>query len=130
MFAENPDSGFEALLHRTSPVVHRTPPYELANLKNSIIKFTALSKVQDPMVHQTLAPTTSLAFKCGPCPHHRIGNKFSWADPQIFLRSPWHLCPLELEAEDSSVVAPKPGRNIAASAAGFPCHHSEWNESI
>jgi hypothetical protein len=40
---------------------------------------------------------------------------------------------LELEAEDNSAAAPKsgkPGRNIAASAAGFPCHQSEWNESI
>jgi hypothetical protein len=37
---------------------------------------------------------------------------------------------LELGAEDSSVAAPKPGRNIAASVADFPCHHSEWNELI
>jgi hypothetical protein len=37
---------------------------------------------------------------------------------------------LELWAEDSSVAAPKPGRNIVASVAGFLCRHSEWNELI
>jgi hypothetical protein len=32
---------------------------------------------------------------------------------------------LELEAEDSFVAAPKPGRNIAASAADLLYRHSE-----
>jgi hypothetical protein len=37
----------------------------------------------------------------------------------------WRLCPLELGAKDSSVAAPKPGRNTVAFVADFPYHHSE-----
>jgi hypothetical protein len=55
----------------------------------------------------------------------KIGSKFSWADPQTFLRSPWRLCPLELGAEDSSVAAPKLERNTAAFVADFPYRQSE-----
>jgi hypothetical protein len=66
----------------------------------------------------------------GPCLHHRIDSKFFLADPQIFPRSPWRLCPLALAAERSFAVGPKIAKSIVASAVGSLYHHPEWSYEL
>jgi hypothetical protein len=42
---------------------------------------------------------------CGPCLLHKIGSRFSWAGPHIFLRSPWRLYLLELVAKRALLLS-------------------------